>query len=477
MKKNRSLYFKNFINTALIVIISFIILGGVFSYSSYKMVLNQQQDSMMSTAQELVRSISAFNLDWDLDGFEVRMFTTALGTTSQKHILVADRYGTVVSCSDTEFGCEHIGKSIPMDVIEKIANKDSLTKTDLGGVYSSKRYVVCRPIMSKNVVDTVNGYVFMAGGEDALSVLWRDYAGLFVVLAFFVMILTFLATYFTTKRQAEPIKQMAHIANRFARGDYSSRVTYNGNINELEALTNSFNKMADSIEHSENMRREFVANVSHELKTPMTSIAGFADGIMDGTIPRSRQNEYLAIISSETRRLSRLVRSMLDMSQLQAQDKSTILSKQFDICEVMRLALLSLEHKITGKNLDVDAQIPEDPIIVRGDKDAINQVVYNLIDNGAKFAPEGSVLSLAIWKQGTKAFVSVQNTGDTISPQELPLIFDRFHKTDKSRSKDRDGVGLGLYIVKTILDNHNEDIYVTSKDGVTKFVFTMTIKQ
>jgi signal transduction histidine kinase len=209
----------------------------------------------------------------------------------------------------------------------------------------------------------------------------------------------------------------------------------------------------------------------------MTSIAGFADGIIDGTIPHSRQNEYLAIISSETRRLSRLVRSMLDMSQLQAQDKGAILSKKFDICEVMRLALLSLEHKITDKNLDVIAQIPEEPIIVRGDKDAINQVVYNLIDNAAKFAPAKTALTIAAWKQGQKAFVSVQNYGETISQEELPLIFDRFHKTDKSRSMDKDGVGLGLYIVKTILDNHNEDIYVTSADGVTKFVFTMTITQ
>ena len=476
MKKRRSLYFRNFINNACIVILSFVILGGVFSYSSYKMLMLQQQNSMLSTANELVRSISAFNLNWDLDGFEVRMFTTAIGTTAQKHILVTDSTGTVVSCSDTDFSCEDIGKTIPQEIIQKLANENKIEKTSLGGVYSGKKYVVCRPIMSKNVGNAVTGYVFLSGGDDVMSVLWREYFGLFIMLAFVVMLLTFAASYLTTKRQAEPIKQMAQIANRFARGDYSSRVNYSGNIDEVAALTNSFNKMADSIEQSENMRREFVANVSHELKTPMTSIAGFADGIIDGTIPPSRQNEYLAIISSETRRLSRLVRSMLDMSQLQAQDKSAVLAKQFDICEVMRLALLSLEHKITGKNLDVDARIPEEPIIVRGDKDAINQVVYNLIDNAAKFAPEGSELELAIWKQGQKAFVSVQNSGDTISEEELPLIFDRFHKTDKSRSKDRDGVGLGLYIVKTILDNHNEDIYVTSRDNVTKFVFTMTIK-
>jgi signal transduction histidine kinase len=477
MKKRRSLYFKNFINNACIVILSFVILGGVFSYSSYKMLLQQQESSMRSTANELVRSISAYNLSWELDSIEVRMFTTAVGSTAQKHILVTDSTGTVVSCSDTDFNCDDIGMEIPMETILHLAGQSSIEKTNLGGVYSAKKYVICRPIISKNVDEAATGYVFLSGGDDVMSVLWRDYFGLFVFLALVVMFFTFAASYLTTKRQTEPIKQIALIANRFARGDFSSRVDYDGNIDEVAAMTNSFNKMADSIEKSESMRREFIANVSHELKTPMTSIAGFADGIIDGTIPHSRQNEYLAIISSETRRLSRLVRSMLDMSQLQAQDKGAILSKKFDICEVMRLALLSLEHKITDKNLDVIAQIPEEPIIVRGDKDAINQVVYNLIDNAAKFAPAKTALTIAAWKQGQKAFVSVQNYGETISQEELPLIFDRFHKTDKSRSMDKDGVGLGLYIVKTILDNHNEDIYVTSADGVTKFVFTMTITQ
>lgn len=183
------------------------------------------------------------------------------------------------------------------------------------------------------------------------------------------------------------------------------------------------------------------------------------------------------MISSESKRLARLVKSMLEMSQLQAMDASVLRQKSFDISEVLCLTLLSLETKINDKSLDVDLQLPEEAMTTRGDKDSITQVVYNLMDNAIKFADAGSVLHLSLWKQGNKAYVAVENTGPTIKEEELPLIFDRFHKSDKSRSMDREGVGLGLYIVKAILDNHNEDIYVTSSEGVTRFVFTLSLKQ
>ncbi|MBQ4040899.1 MAG: HAMP domain-containing histidine kinase, partial [Oscillospiraceae bacterium] len=176
-----------------------------------------------------------------------------------------------------------------------------------------------------------------------------------------------------------------------------------------------------------------------------------------------------------THRLSRLVRNMLDVSQLSAKEPTELRKSSFDLTEVVVQTLLSLEKKITDRKLDVDAEIPEEPIVTLGDRDSITQVVYNLLDNAAKFAAEGSVIKLSVYKRSGRAYVSVENRGETIPEKELPLIFDRFHKTDKSRNFDKDGVGLGLYIVKTILDNHREDIFVTSANGVTKFTFTLTI--
>ena len=207
----------------------------------------------------------------------------------------------------------------------------------------------------------------------------------------------------------------------------------------------------------------------------MTTIAGYTDGILDGTIPPENEHKYLQIISDESRRLSRMVRRMLDMSQLQAMDPLRS-GSHFDICESMRRVLISMEKKITDRDLDVEADIPDEPILVLGDNDMITQVIYNLLENATKFARAGSTLYLGVEPLDGKARVTVRNLGDTIPAQELPLLFERFHKSDKSRSEDKDGVGLGLYIVKTILEQHREKINVTSEDGVTTFSFSLAME-
>ena len=233
--------------------------------------------------------------------------------------------------------------------------------------------------------------------------------------------------------------------------------------------------MASSLEKSEYQRQEFVANVSHELKTPMTTIGGYVDGILDGTIPPESQRKYLALVSDEVKRLSRLVRSMLDVSRLQDQGGIPLEKMgRFDVAECLGQVLITFEQKINDKGLEVEVNFPEYPVYARGELDAITQVVYNLIDNAVKFAPQGGQLSLALQESGQKVYVSVANTGQTIPPEELPLVFDRFHKIDKSRSLNRDSWGLGLYIVKTIIGSHGEDISVTSRDGKTQFTFTLT---
>ena len=188
------------------------------------------------------------------------------------------------------------------------------------------------------------------------------------------------------------------------------------------------------------------------------------------------EKQYLRIISDESRRLSRLVRRMLDVSQLQSMDLIKQ-KKPFDLSESMRRVLVSMEKKITDRGLDVDVEIPDEPVIVMGDNDLLTQVVYNLLENAAKFAAPNSTLFLGLERQERKAVVTVRNIGDTIPPEELPLLFERFHKTDKSRSEDKDGVGLGLYIVRTILEQHRETITATSENGVTTFAFTVQLAE
>ena len=245
---------------------------------------------------------------------------------------------------------------------------------------------------------------------------------------------------------------------------------------ETALITDAFNKMLSRMKILDESRNEFVSNVSHELKTPMTTISGFAEGILDGTIPPEKEQDALKIVVSETRRLSRLVRRMLDLSRLNALAENSITAQeQFDLVEVVSQVIISLEGKITDRNLDMDVQMPEDKLMVWGDPDSVTQVCYNLIDNAAKFAAAGTSITLRITKKDGKAYTSISNLGATIPQDELPLLFERFHKADYSRSMDRDGVGLGLYIVKTILGNLKENITVTSEDGLTTFTFTLTL--
>ena len=168
------------------------------------------------------------------------------------------------------------------------------------------------------------------------------------------------------------------------------------------------------------------------------------------------------------------MRSMLDISRLQDQSIPQDQMTRFDVAECLGQALITFEQKINDKGLEVQVDFPEFPVYARGVLDSITQVVYNLIDNAVKFCPQGGELGLRLRSSGEKVYVSVSNTGQTIPPEELPLVFERFHKIDKSRSLNRDGWGLGLYIVKTIVCSHGEDISVTSRDGKTEFTFTLT---
>ena len=209
----------------------------------------------------------------------------------------------------------------------------------------------------------------------------------------------------------------------------------------------------------------------------MTTISGFADGILDGTIPKEQEEKYLISIRDETRRLSRLVRNMLDVSRTKAASADPKRRTVFDLTELVLENLLSFEKRATEKNLDVDPQFPENRLMVQADKDGITQVIYNLLDNAVKFSKAGSCITLRLYKEGQKAYVSVKDEGETIPPDDLPYIFDRFHKSDRSRSMDKDGVGLGLYLVKTIINSHDEDIAVKSENGITEFVFTLPLAE
>jgi len=386
---------------------------------------------------------------------------------SDVNFLICNEQGQALLTTDTSLE----GKSVtlPQEIVTDIVAEGVYEGSHTIGVYSRKQVAVGVPVVKGGALI---GFVLAVTETTELMEMWRAFFGLFLMTSAIILLISFLATSFLSMRQAQPIQEMVRATRAYAGGDFGVRINANDLGEEMGELAVSFNSMADSLAETERQRRDFIANVSHELKTPMTTIAGYTDGILDGTIPPERSKQYLQIISDESRRLSRLVRRMLDISQIQSLEMRMA---EFDLCESMRLALLSMEQRILQRELDVEADIPEDSVLVLGDNDLITQVIYNLLENATKFAAPDSTLYLGLAVGGEKAVVTVRNAGATIPPEEIPLLFERFHKSDKSRSVDKDGYGLGLYIVKTIVEQHKEKITVTSEDGVTAFSFTVQL--
>ena len=471
----RSYFFKNFITVAAVLMLSFFILGAAFMGLGRSYMLSERRASLEQNVQEIAALSTAYSQSGYLDDLSFRMVLSAMGNTSGTDYLITDLEGTVMNCSDEDFRCPHMGRHISADIIAQLRSDGKYVQLGtMQGFYSEPHYVAALPIVSAGGITL--GYIFSATNTSGIIGVWSTLFEIFFFSTVVIMAITLIISFITARRQARPIHEMARASRRFAHGDFSVRVSGADRGDEIGALAASFNQMAESLEQSDRRRSEFLANVSHELKTPMTSISGFADGILDGTIPPESQRQYLETISSETKRLNRLVRRMLELSRMQTQSVEEIRKNSFDVCELCVETLLVFEKKIMDKALEVDIRLPDDGMMVCGERDAINQVIYNLLENAVKFAESGSELTLSVFKQDTKAYVSVKNRGETISEEDLALIFERFHKTDRSRSMDRDGVGLGLYIVKTIIGSHGEDIAVTSRDGVTEFVFSLTLK-
>ena len=482
----KSLYGRQFLLTAGMILISFALLGTAFIGLSYQYTIRETRDSMERNADY----VADFTAKVRAEGIDVRDMAYQLYVANVAHIanafvLVTEADGELVLCSDGATIQSGLGGNyLPQSIVSQLQKEGSYSgMTTLGGLFPEKRFVAGTPITVKTVnlatgqtEQTMIGVAYVAAETSDITELWQAFISIFFFTAVVVLCVAFITSSITSLRLTNPLKEIAETARKFGHGEYEVRVQgYEKRKDEVGELAEAFNAMADSIAKSEARRSEFVANISHELKTPMTTIAGFSDGILDGTIPPDKERAALQTISSETRRLSRLVRRMLDLSRLNALTETVTAQEQFDIIEIMSRVLISLEGRINDRGLDVDAQFPEDPVMVWGDPDAVTQVCYNLLDNAAKFAAQGTAITAQITKKDGKAYIAIRNLGATIPPDELPLLFDRFHKADSSRSVDRDGVGLGLYIVKTILGNLKENITVTSEDGVTQFTFTLAL--
>lgn len=318
----------------------------------------------------------------------------------------------------------------------------------------------------------VDGAVLLHISTLSLSADYTDMLKYAAIAAAVSMALGAALSMIIARRQIEPLTQMRAAVTDFAAGKLDRRVNFVGD-KELTELGDAFNAMAGDLENLENSRRSFVANVSHELRSPLTCIQGYIEGMLDGTIPEEEREKYLGVVRAETQRLSKLVGALLDLSRIES-GNLPMHPASVDICELLRLELIKFEGKIDEKRLDVAVELPEEPVYALCDADGIRQVVTNLLDNAVKYANDGGQLGLRAAREGTLARVTVTNTGEPIPQSDLPHIFDRFYKVDKAHTAGK-GTGLGLSIVQKILEQHGAKIRAASDETQTAFTFTLPL--
>ncbi|MDR0381266.1 MAG: HAMP domain-containing histidine kinase [Oscillospiraceae bacterium] len=465
----RSAFFKSFLASAVVIFLSFLILGITFISLASGYVAQERRDQIDMAADMLSNYCGTYvygnmlRLD-RLYHIAINLFSQSAGAT----ILTLSESGRVVACSDLY--CSHTGIVVPSEVLRKIDEEQALGPMDLNSLFDDARVSSGRVI--RTPFGRTAGYVVVTAASLSRTGLLAGFARIFVLVAMGVVLFACLSAAWSSRRMTRPLKMMGRAAQSFAQGDFSIRVPTRNRSEEIDELAVAFNAMADALQKSDELRSGFIANVSHELKTPMTTISGFVNGILDGTIPEAKQKDYLRAIRGEVLRLSRLVSQMLDIARLQA--GQTPMTRVFDVTELLRRVLLSFESAIEAKEMVVETDIPDEAVMVTSSPDAVTQVVYNLLDNAVKYGAAGGTLGVSLTKRGGRLFVTVYNEGPTIPPEDLPYVFERFHKADKSRGVDSASLGLGLYIVRTILGNMGEKISVTSEGGLTSFVFTLS---
>ncbi len=493
-RRSSGLFRKYFLVTISIILASFVFIGGALLLLVSKLWMDEKinllTENSISVAQNTSDVLESDYLGESGRGSVIVICNTLMQISNaiEADCFITNINGDVVYCKEilqsnmalyTGNCMVHNQYKIPKDIMNSAVKGLYRSTGDLGGSLNSIHFVVAAPVV---VNDEAVAVVFATQPVvDGLTPYVAAIFKMFFIAALFALALTFVLVYLVSYRLTKPLREMSAAAKQYATGDFSKRINIKrskfriSGHDEIDELVQAFNTMAQALATLEMSRRSFVANVSHELKTPMTTIGGFIDGILDGTIEKEKETQYLKVVSDEVKRLSRLVTGMLNMSKIEAGELD-LKPQRFDISEMIFRTMLGFEQLIDNKHIEVRGLDTLENNLVTADKDMINQVVYNLIDNAVKFTPEGGYIEVSSKSDIEKVIIKIRNSGKGIPSEELDKIFERFYKIDKSRSYDVKGAGMGLYIVKTIIELHGGQIVARSEPGeYAEFIFQLPL--
>ncbi len=459
----RSLYYKFILSYVIFGLLGFLVIGFFSSNATYEYLLQEKADLLYDEANQLALDCSSVYGRTAPSLETVSHQLSILSPSLQSEIWVVDRDGMVTI--DSEKGVRE-GLSVDFDPTA-LGNKNY----GIGNFYGTFPYDVLSVSAPITGNYTIYGYVLIhmpisqiqASRDGLLNIVYLTF-GIIFILSLVILATFTLTVYF-------PLKKITAGANEYASGNLEYRIQLSSH-DEIGYLAETLNYMSDKLNQLEEYQKTFIANVSHDFRSPLTSIKGFLEAILDGTIPPEMHDKYLNRVITETERLNKLTQGMLTLNSLDS--KGLLFRTNFDINRVIKDTAATFEVVCSQKNLTFDLTFGDSIQMVYGELGKIQQVLYNLIDNAIKFSPDGSTIYIQAYPKHEKIFVSVKDTGIGIPKDSIKKIWERFYKTDLSRGKDKKGTGLGLSIVKEIIQAHGENIDVISTVGVgTEFIFSL----
>ncbi len=455
-------------STLLVILIFSLITGSSLTLMMRRYVLVSEEKSLMQNAQE-IRNLTVFLLENDSEE-AYDLFQRSLNSYSYQlnsSIFITDISGQIMLAAKGNQSPK-VGTKLSVGVMDRVLEGKTVRQWgDLDGTFREKRLNIILPLVLRG---EIGGVLFISSPMPQIHFLMMNVFRILLLSVLISLAVSFAFAFFVSQRISRPIRKMKLAAEEFAQGKFDVRIS-GFRDDEMGELSVAFNHMAKSLDELEQNRRSFVANVSHELRSPLTTIGGFVAGLLDGTIPENKKEQYLSIVLDEVKRMTRLVNDLLYMER---SNKEELQKSIFDLNELIRLVLIGMESRITEKQIDVSVEFCREVQNVHADRDGILRVVTNLLDNAVKFTPEKGKIFIGLKEKSTLVKVEITNTGEVIPPDMLSHIFDRFYKADQSRGINKNGTGLGLHIVKSILLRHDQSIRVISNsEQGTQFTFCL----
>ena len=468
----KTVYFKFIMGYIIFALFGFLVVSSFVTSMVRRSLLAHESEALYKEAVQIA------------DTFASGLYNNVITLESAKtQIDILQSYLSATIWIINPSGLIILDSSTPLDITaedvyvegfgELIDSTEFYEVTTLRGYWDSNHLCVYAPITNGY---TVQGYVVISKPMETVDAFQNSLLNISYIMLVILFLLSLIILIFFTEAVYIPLRKITRATEEYASGNLHYEFTVDSD-DEMGYLAATLNYMASELAKVEDNEKKLVANVSHDFRSPLTSIKGYSEAMLDGTIPPEMHDKYLTIVQNESERLIKLTNSLLTLNNI-GTNRNMLELSDFEINSTIRSIISTFEGACREKKIRINLVLTGEEMYVHADKTKIEQVIYNLLDNAIKFSNKDSEIKIETQEKNTKLLISVKDNGIGIPKESLHKIFDRFYKTDSSRGKDKKGTGLGLSITKEIIRAHNENIDVISTEGEgSEFLFTLPISE